>query len=119
MLQKQWTFLIVPCNKNLGPAIIERHDYLKIAMQDHLNDTTTYKLLTSSETDCYTTKADENGMCFHPGGTHIKSVPQRTFLFDSKSSQAETRSNGGPPEKPPNRSLPRQPDPSPRCLGRS
>ena len=32
MLQQQQTFLIVPCNKNLGPAIIERHDYLEIAM---------------------------------------------------------------------------------------
>ena len=53
MLQQQQTFLIVPCDKNLGPAIIEHHDYLKIAMRDHLNDTTTYKLLTSSETDRY------------------------------------------------------------------
>ena len=46
MLQQQQTFLIVPCNKNLGPVIIECHDYLKITMRDHLNDTTTYKLLT-------------------------------------------------------------------------
>ena len=53
MLQQQQTFLIVPCDKNLGPAIIEHHDYLKIAMRDHMNDTTTYKLLTLSETDCY------------------------------------------------------------------
>ena len=53
MLQQQQTFLIVPCDKNLGPAIIKRHDYLKIAMPDHLNDTTTYKSLTSSETDRY------------------------------------------------------------------
>ena len=54
MLPQQETFLIVPCNKNLGPAIIEYHDYLKIAMRDHLNDTTTYKSLTTSETDHYT-----------------------------------------------------------------
>ena len=50
-LQQQQTFLIVPCDKNLGPVIIERHDYLKIAMQDHLSDTTTYKSLTTSEID--------------------------------------------------------------------
>ena len=56
---------------------------------------------------------------FNQEGTHIKSVPLRTFLFDSKSSQAETRSNGGPPEKLPNHFLPRQPAPWPRCLGRS
>ena len=48
-LQQQNIFLIVPCDKNLGPAIIERHDYLKIAMRDHLLDTTTYKLLNPSE----------------------------------------------------------------------
>ena len=53
MLQQQQTFLIVPWDKKLGPAIIGRNDYLKIAMQDHLNDTTTYKSLTSSETDRY------------------------------------------------------------------
>ena len=52
-LQQQQTFLIVPCDKNLRPAIIERHDYLKIAMRDHLSDTTTYKSLTTSEIDRY------------------------------------------------------------------
>ena len=51
--QQQQTFLIVPCDKILGPVIIERHDYLKIAMRDHLSDTTTYKSLTTSEIDRY------------------------------------------------------------------
>ena len=37
-LQKQQDFLICPCDKNLGPAIIERDDYIKIAMRDHLLD---------------------------------------------------------------------------------
>ena len=56
MLQQQQIFLIVPCDKNLGPAIIECHDYLKIAMRDHLKDTTTYKSLTLSETDRYSSE---------------------------------------------------------------
>ena len=55
-LQQQQTFLIVPCDKNLGPTIIECHDYLKIAMRDHLSDTTTYKPLTTSEIDCYSSE---------------------------------------------------------------
>ena len=55
-LQQQQTFLIVPYDKNLGPAIIERHDYLRIAMRDHLSDTTTYKSLTTSEIDCYSSE---------------------------------------------------------------
>ena len=59
-LQQQQTFLIVPCDKNLGPAIIERHDNLKIAMQDHLSDTTTYKSLTTSEIDRYSSDITKN-----------------------------------------------------------
>ena len=41
-LQRQPHFLICPCNKSLGPAIIERDDYIKIAMRDHLLDGRTY-----------------------------------------------------------------------------
>ena len=60
MLQQQQTFLIAHCDKNLGPAIIERHDYLKIVMKDHLNDTTTYKSLSTSEIDCYSSEINKN-----------------------------------------------------------
>ena len=42
-LQQQQDFLICPCDKNLGPAIIERDDYIKIAMRDHLLDGRTYR----------------------------------------------------------------------------
>ena len=56
MLQQQHTFLIVPCDKNLGPAIIERHNYLKIAMRVHLSDTTTYKSLSTSEINHYSSE---------------------------------------------------------------
>ena len=59
MLQLQQTFLIVPCEKNLGPAIIERHDYLKIAMRDHLSNTTTYKSLSTSEIDRYSSEINK------------------------------------------------------------
>lgn len=50
-LQQQRDFLIVPCDKNLGPAIIQTEDYLKIAFRDHLNDRTTYKCLSKRESD--------------------------------------------------------------------
>ena len=49
-LQQQQDFLICPCDKNLGPAIIERDDYIKIAMRDHLLDGRTYRPL--SDADC-------------------------------------------------------------------
>ena len=67
MLQQQQTFLIVPCDNTLGPAIIERHDYLKIAMRDHLKDTTTYKSLTLSETNRYSLEIENK---FSPGLKH-------------------------------------------------
>ena len=50
LLQRQQDFLICPCDKNLGPAIIERHDYIKIAMRDHLLDGRTYQRL--SDANC-------------------------------------------------------------------
>ena len=46
--------------QNLGPAIIKCHDYLKIAMWDHLNGTTTYKSLTSIETERYTSEIQKH-----------------------------------------------------------
>ena len=58
--QQQQTFLVVPYDKNLGPPIIECHDYLKIAMRDHLSDTTTYKSLTTSEIDRYSSDITKN-----------------------------------------------------------
>ena len=49
-LQRQQDFLICPCNNNLGPPIIEHHNYIKIAMRDHLLDGHTYRPL--SNADC-------------------------------------------------------------------
>ena len=60
MLQQQQMFLIIPCDKKLGPAIIKCHDYLKIAMRDHLSDTTTYKSLSTSEIDRYSHEINKN-----------------------------------------------------------
>ena len=80
MLQQQQTFLIVPCDKNLGPGIIERHDYLKIAMRDHLSDTTTYKSLTTSEIDRYSSDMTKNILGWMK--THHKTLTkmERAFL---------------------------------------
>ena len=47
--QQQRDFLICPCDKNLGPAIIERDDYIKIAMRDHLLDGRTYRRLSEAD----------------------------------------------------------------------
>ena len=54
LLQQQQDFLVCPCDKNVGPAIIERDDYIKIAMKDHLLDERTYRRL--SKADCANNK---------------------------------------------------------------
>ena len=48
-LKSQNQFLIVPSDKNLGPTIIERDEYIRTAMRDHLNDRTNYKRLSNLE----------------------------------------------------------------------
>ena len=48
-LQHQDNFLIVHCDKNLGPAIIEKTKYIQMAYRDHLNDTSTYRFLSPME----------------------------------------------------------------------
>ena len=48
--QRQQDLFICPCDKNLGPAIVEQHDYINIAMRDHLLDGHTYRRL--SYADC-------------------------------------------------------------------
>ena len=47
-LRQQQTFLVVNCDKNLGPAIIERDRYIRLAFRDHLLDTSTYSNLEPS-----------------------------------------------------------------------
>ena len=48
-LQSQKELLVVQCDKNLGPAIIERHEYIKLVFKDHLSDTNTYRQLSEPE----------------------------------------------------------------------
>ena len=44
-LTSQTEFLVVPTDKNLGPSIIEREEYIRTAMRDHLNNSTNYMRL--------------------------------------------------------------------------
>jgi hypothetical protein len=45
-LRKDNDFVVFHADKNLGPCIIERDQYIKRCLQDHLTDTTTYRALT-------------------------------------------------------------------------
>ena len=48
-LRNQKDFLVIQCDKNLGPAIIETDEYIKMAFRDHLSDATTYQRLSPAE----------------------------------------------------------------------
>ena len=50
-LKHNTTFIVLPTDKNLGPAILERHIYKKRCLQDHLLDKTTYKQLPHETAD--------------------------------------------------------------------
>lgn len=44
-LTSQNQLLVVPCDKNLGPSVIERSRYIQMALQEHLTDANTYRRL--------------------------------------------------------------------------
>jgi hypothetical protein len=48
-LRTQTDFIVANCDKNLGPAIIERDRYIELAFRDHLSDATTYQRLLPDE----------------------------------------------------------------------
>ena len=51
MLRQQSDIMVVQCDKNLGPVIIEYHVYVSMAFRDHLGDTSTYVRLTPEEAE--------------------------------------------------------------------
>lgn len=48
-LRNQTTFLVVQCDKNLGPAVIEREEYIRLVIRDHLSDESTYLRLSAAD----------------------------------------------------------------------
>ena len=47
-LRQNKKFVVFSADKNLGPCIIERQEYVKHALNDHLRDQTTYQRLTKN-----------------------------------------------------------------------
>lgn len=48
-IQDSPDLLVVQCDKNLGPAVIERTRYIHFAHRDHLSDNRTYQRLSSAQ----------------------------------------------------------------------
>ena len=55
-LQQSKELIVVPCDKNLGPACINIQHYIKLAYRDHLNDPSTYRLLNEDEVQSTTSR---------------------------------------------------------------
>ena len=53
-LRRQKDFVTGACDKNLGPFIIERDQYIDMAFRDHLNDSSTYQRLDLGLASLYT-----------------------------------------------------------------
>ena len=53
LLHNNDDLLVVQCDKNLGPAIIEKLKYIKQMYHDHLNDSRTYRYLSLDELFCF------------------------------------------------------------------
>jgi hypothetical protein len=51
-LRNQDTFLLVHCDKNLAPPVIEKTEYIRMALA-HLTDTSTYRRLSPLEARMY------------------------------------------------------------------
>ena len=58
-LQLQKEFLIVQCDKNLGPAILEYDVYVQRALTDHLSKPETYRRLSEDVARRYATKIND------------------------------------------------------------
>ena len=48
-LRQRKDILVVNCDKNLGPAVIERSRYIQMALSEHLTNQETYERLTRTE----------------------------------------------------------------------
>lgn len=48
-LKQSKELIIVPCDKNLGPALIKTSTYIKLAIKDHLHCRATYRQLSAPE----------------------------------------------------------------------
>ena len=87
-LQQQDDFLIVQCDKNLGPAIMQKEDYIATAFRDHLNDRSTYKYLTPVFAKWFAIKLKQDILSWL--NTYKVSLPKTTVAFMKRKLEENT-----------------------------
>ena len=82
-------FIIVPTDKNLGPAIMNRDTYKSRALQDHLLDQTSYRRLTPAEAQSTRLQAGTNLKALV--NTHRKELPTNDVRYFDRSFSDDRR----------------------------
>jgi hypothetical protein len=81
-LQNSEEFIVLPCDKNLGPCIIKRTKYIQAAL-DHLSNTATYKWLKPNDAQQSIIGVEQNIIKFLGDYHHSISKDENTFLWGS------------------------------------
>ena len=81
--------IVLPTDKNLGPAILERSVYIKRCLQDHLLDKKTYRQLPAWEADCLLHRATQAFQ--HLIKTHKQTLPEAETTYFKRCLQEPRR----------------------------
>ena len=91
-LQQRQDLIVIQCDKNLGPALIERQQYIRLIYRDHLNDTNTYQYMSIHEAKGYIDRIAYLLRRFIK--THRKSIGRSSCLFLVRSLNAIHKEKG-------------------------
>ena len=81
--------IVLPTDKNLGPAILERSTYIQRCLQDHLLDKKTYRQLPDWEADCILHRATQAFR--HLVKTQAKTLPEAEATYFKRCLQEPKR----------------------------
>ena len=89
LLKQNPDFIVLPTDKNLGPAILERDIYKQRCLQDHLLDTSTYRQLEPWEAHCQLQAATQAFK--HLVTKHKKCLPDSEVTYFDRAFEEDRR----------------------------
>ena len=89
LLKDNKNFIILNADKNLGPCIMERKEYIKHILNEHLNNTDTYQQLHQNDATKMILQMKYN--CISILGQHVKSTTVEEKKFYTKQLQLKQR----------------------------
>ena len=79
-LQQSTDLLVVQCDKNLGPALIEYERYIRLVERDHLSDELSYQRMTSEEANEFAMDTVKAVMTWLTRHHHSATKMERQFI---------------------------------------